>query len=158
MHGHRNLILSIGDQVQPVAEPALELRPRLAGARINPIGFMLAPVGVGIGGLAAGALDSAAAVAVDPLAVEAQVPAKIGQRLHQLPTQGGDHPRDQPQRLFEFDDVGEKAREVPAARDRRLRLPGGFALRAQAPAQLVAHQACQRLSLYRQGREAAILT
>ena len=71
MDGHRDLIAGVGDQVQPVAEPALDLRPLFAGARIDPRRLVFAPVGIRIGGRAGFPIDLPRAVAVDGLAVEA---------------------------------------------------------------------------------------
>ncbi len=51
LEGHRNLVIGVGDQVQPVAEPRLHLLPHRAGPGVHPARLVLAPVGVGVRGL-----------------------------------------------------------------------------------------------------------
>ena len=128
VHRHRDLVLGVGDQVHAVAEPTLDLFPGLTGARIDPAGLVLAPVGVGIGGLPGGAIDPPGAVTLDGLAVVAEVAPELRQDLHQLLAQRRDHPGHHSQRLFQLDDIGEKAREVPTVGHRgvgRLRRRSG---------------------------------
>jgi len=50
---HGDFVAGIGDQMQSVAEPALDLLPGLAGAGIDAVGLVITPLGIGVGSLAA---------------------------------------------------------------------------------------------------------
>jgi len=100
MHGHGDFMAGVGDRVRTVTGPAFDRLPWLAGTCIRPCGFMLAPIRVGIGGLAGGTIGSASAVAFDGLAIVTEMLSEIGQYLHRLSAQGRDHLRHQSQALF----------------------------------------------------------
>jgi hypothetical protein len=55
--GHRDLVAGVGDQVQPVAEPALDLLPLFTGAPIDARRLVFSPVGIRVGDLAGFATD-----------------------------------------------------------------------------------------------------
>ena len=69
MKGDGNFIVGIGHHVQGVTKPAFDLFPELAGALIHPDGFVLAPIGIGIGRLTGGRGGLTGAVAFNGLAI-----------------------------------------------------------------------------------------
>ena len=127
---HWDLILGIGDQMQPVAEPTLDGFPGLAGGGIDPVSFVMTPIGIGFGGLSARARFLTGAVTGDVGAIEAEMLAEVGQHGHELLAQHHSHLADHAKRLFQLDDLGQKARDVPARGQRAHRLWRGRALNA----------------------------
>jgi hypothetical protein len=61
-------------------------------------------------------------VAGDVGAVEAEVLAEVGQHDHELLAQDHRHLADHAEGLLELDDIGQKAREIPARRNSAHRL------------------------------------
>src|SRR5680860_262581 len=100
-----------------VAEPAFDLFPGLASARVYTAGFVLAPVGVWVRGVPGGTVFVPCAMALDRLTVITQMHTEIRQRLHQLLSQRRNHAADQPPFLLQLDQVEQKTAEVVVAGD-----------------------------------------
>ena len=136
---HRILVTGVGDQVQAVAEPALHLRPGLARLVVHAPCLVLAPVRLRVRGLARLAALAPRGMALDRLAVVAEVFAEIRQRLLEPLAQRIEHPRHAagvrlhpPERLH-------KPGEVPRVGHRRARRTRKLHHRGRARSPMRAH-------------------
>ncbi len=119
LEGHRNLVVRVGDQVQPVAEPRLHLLPHRAGLRVHPARLVPAPVRIGVRGLPPGPGNPARRVARHRLAVVAEMATEVRQLLEQRGAQTPDHPRHKAALVLKAHHAPQEPREVPGARHRR---------------------------------------